>query len=118
VNPSTSSAIWTASSRVGARISTRVKPRSSGAGARLQHPVQDRQQERGGLAGAGVGAADEVVAAHDDRDDRALDRRRGREAADADPVEQRRFEPERVEATGAGIVIRLWPGDRRRGGWV
>ena len=54
-----------ASSRVGARIRTRVKPRSSGAAARaFSIRLQDRQQERGGLAGAGVGAADDVVAAH------------------------------------------------------
>ena len=47
----------------GARIRTRVKPRSSGAASRAsQHPVEDRQQERRRLAGAGVGAADEIVA--------------------------------------------------------
>ena len=91
-----------------------MKPRSSGAAARdLQHAVEDRQQERGGLAGAGVGAADQVVAVHDDRDDRALDRRGRREAADADAFDQRRLEAERVEADRARIVLGLRPGDWR-----
>ena len=45
--------------------------------ARRQQPVEDRQQERGSLAGAGVGAADQIVAVHHDGDDGALNRRRG-----------------------------------------
>ena len=64
-------------------------------------PVQDRQQERRGLAGAGVGAADQIVAAHDDRNDRALDRRRRGESANANAFDERGFEAEGVETDRA-----------------
>ena len=48
---------------------------------RPQQPVQDREQERRGLAGAGLRAADRIVAVHDDRHDGALNRGRGRSRA-------------------------------------
>ena len=82
--------------------------------ARPEHAVQDRQEERRGLARAGVGAADEVAAVHDDRDDRALNRRRAREAADANALDERRLEAERVESDRSRIVLGLRPRDRRR----
>ena len=58
----------------------------------------------------GIGAADQVVAAHDDGDDGALDRRRRGESANADAFDQRGLEPERVEADRLGIVRGLRPG--------
>ena len=54
-------AIWLASSRVGLSTSTRA-PRC-GAGRRIgEQLVEDRQREGGGLAGAGLGDADEIAA--------------------------------------------------------
>ena len=41
-----------------------------------EEPVQDRQQEGGGLAGAGLGGGDQVAAGQDGRDGLGLDRRR------------------------------------------
>ena len=85
-------------------------------GAGPQHAVQDRQQERRRLAGAGVGAADQIVAAHDDRNDRALDRRRRREKPRMRmPSMQRGLEAERVEPDRPRIVFGLRPGDLARG---
>ena len=50
-----SSATWTTSSRVGART------RACGPGCVVVAPgVEERQQEGGGLAGAGLGLADDV----------------------------------------------------------
>jgi hypothetical protein len=69
--------------------------------------MEDRKNERDGLAGPGVGAADDVVAAERDRDHGALYGRGFLEAADGDPFEQRRFESERVERNRRGIVLGL-----------
>ena len=78
--------------------------------ARAQHPVQDRQQEGGRLAGAGVGAANQVVAVHHDGDDGALDRRRrSRSRGSRMPSMQRGLEAQRVERDRAGVVLRLDP---------
>ena len=51
-------------------------PRRRGARVRhRQEPLQDRQREAGGLAGAGLGAAHDVLAGEDDGDRLRLDRR-------------------------------------------
>jgi hypothetical protein len=63
----------------------------------LKQPLEDRQDERGGLAGAGFGARDQVRAAAGDRDDLVLDLGRGPEAALADPAQQGLREPEGLE---------------------
>ena len=67
----TPSICW-ASSRVGVRTRAPV-----GAAGPVEEAVQDRQQERGGLAGAGLGGGDEVAAGQDGRDGLGLDRGRG-----------------------------------------
>ena len=54
--------------------------RSFTLGVDLQQSLHQRQQERRGLAGAGLGAGDEVVAGGDGVEHRALDRRRLLEA--------------------------------------
>jgi hypothetical protein len=54
-----------ASSRVGDRISTRHAARR-GAARLGQQPVQHRQREGGGLAGAGLGDAEQVAALEDE----------------------------------------------------
>ena len=69
------SAIWLASSRVGdehqhAAAAARRRPAVGG------QAVQDRQGEGGGLAGAGLGDAQQVAAGHDARDGLRLDRGR------------------------------------------
>ena len=64
---------------------------------RRQQPLQHRDDERGGLAGAGFGARDEVVAGERERNDRALNRPRVAEAEIADAFEQPRIEAERRE---------------------
>ena len=66
----TSSICW-ASSRVGETTSARV-----GAAGQVEEPVQDRQQERGRLAGAGLGGGDHVAAGEDGGDRPGLNRRR------------------------------------------
>ena len=76
-------------------------------GARLQHAMEYRQQERGGLAGPGIGAADDVVSLQRDRNDRALNRRRLNEPAQAHAVEQRWLERQRGERDGRRIVVGL-----------
>ena len=53
-------------------------------------PRQDRQRERGGLAGAGLGLAEHVAACQQRRDGRGLDRR-GRLVADIRQRTQQRF---------------------------
>ena len=75
--------------------------------ARLQQAIENRQQERRCLAGAGIGAADHIVARQRQRDDGALDRRGRFEAAHANAFEKRRIEPERVEGDRRRIVVRL-----------
>ena len=57
-------------------------------------PVQDRQRERRGLAGAGLGDAQEVAAGQDMRDRLRLDRRRRGVALGRQGVEQRGCEAE------------------------
>ena len=55
------SPIWAASSRVGDRMSARQVPRS-GRLAWQRQAVEDRQREGRGLAGAGLGDAEQVAA--------------------------------------------------------
>ena len=91
-----------ASSRVGARISARVLPRRPDRGSRLQEAVEDRQHERGRLAGAGVGAANHVRATERNRDHRALNRGRRSKPRCRDALEERRVRPSDSNGTGAG----------------
>jgi len=55
----------------------RARLARAGRRGQLGQPVQHRQRERGGLAGAGLGTAEHVVAGQDQRDGVGLDRRRG-----------------------------------------
>ena len=65
------SATCAASSRVGSRISERgIRARLRPCGEDVDH----RQDEAGGLAGAGLGDADQVLAHQHRRDRAALDR--------------------------------------------
>ena len=66
-----SSRICAASSRVGVSTSARVVPRGL-----ADQPVEDRQQERGGLAAAGHRAGEQVAALERRRNGVGLDRRR------------------------------------------
>ena len=80
------------SSRVGVSTSARSAARS------VEQPVDDRQRERGGLAGAGLREADEVAAVEDQRNRLALDRRGLRVAGVASPPAARHGrQPELVE---------------------
>ena len=62
----------TTSSRVGAITSTRMRR----SGCAIREPLEQRQHERRGLAGAGLRHADHVAAGENDRDRLRLDRRR------------------------------------------
>ena len=64
------------------------RPGGVGGGRRGQQPIDQRQHEGGRLAGAGLGAGDDVAAAADQRQHRRLDRRGVREAAVADAGDQ------------------------------
>ena len=65
---------WIASSRVGTRISAWT-PRAAGS-----QPLDERQAEGEGLAGAGPGLPDDVIAGQHDRNRLGLDRRRDGDA--------------------------------------
>ena len=70
-------------------------------------PVEDRQRERRGLAGAGLREADHVAALEQGRDGRGLDRRRGLVADVAQRPEHRLVETEVVEGgLGGGRLVR------------
>ena len=81
-----SSTICAASSRVGVRISARVVPgRLRGLCIR---PLQNRQQERGGLAAARLGAGEQVAAFERRRNRVGLNRRRTLESEVFDAAKQ------------------------------
>ena len=78
-------------------------------------PRQDRQRERRGLAGAGLGQADDVAAVEHGRDRRGLDRGRGLVADLVDGGQHARVEPELGEGqtrrgvgglVGHGVQVR------------
>ncbi len=69
-----------------------------------QQSLQDRHDERAGLAGAGFRARDEIAAAERQRDDRALNRPRGDPPEIADAFEQARIEVERREGNRRRIA--------------
>ena len=85
-------------------------PRARGSGVRIERarraalladqPVQDREQERGGLAAAGHGAGEHVAALHGGRDRVVLDRRRAGEAHFLDAAQEIRMESELRERQG------------------
>ena len=77
--------ICTASSRVGARTSAR-QVFGAGPAAELEELVQDRQREGRGLAGAGLGDAEDVAARELRGDRLRLDRRRRVEAGAGERV--------------------------------
>ncbi len=61
---------------MGVRISARTGClRLAGGGLRLREPMQDRQHEAGGLAGAGLRAGEQVAAGEDQRNRLLLDGR-------------------------------------------
>jgi hypothetical protein len=95
--PFASAARWAAicavSSRVGARISACVF-----AARQLGEPLEQGQAEGGRLAGAGLGAGEDVLARQRGRDCRGLDRRRGGEAELAHGTEERRAEAQCVKS--------------------
>ncbi len=78
-----------------------------GSCARLQDSVQDRQQKRRRFAGAGLGATDQVVAVHDNGNDRALNRSRGQEPADPNALDEGWVESKRFESHWPRVVFRL-----------
>jgi hypothetical protein len=68
--------------------------------------LKHRHDERGCLAGAGFGAADEIVARERQRNERGLDRPRLDEAEIADAFEQARVETERRKRDGRRVARR------------
>ncbi|MFO0637363.1 MAG: hypothetical protein U0168_31445 [Nannocystaceae bacterium] len=72
------------------------------AGARVD-ALQDRQGERGGLAGAGLGAADDVAAREHGADGLLLDRRGLAVACLLHGAEDRGLEAQLVEGHGGGL---------------
>ena len=79
--------ICTASSRVGATISARTEVRGAvRRGGLRQQRLEQRDQERGGLAGAGLRLAGDVAAGQRERQRLRLDRRAAREAGVADAL--------------------------------
>jgi hypothetical protein len=73
-------------------------------------PLQNRQQERRGLAAAGHGAGEHVAAGHGGGDGVTLDGGRGLEAQGRDATEQIGVEPEFGERHGASDLLRALPG--------
>ena len=82
---------WAASSRVGTSTSARS------ARGPVEQAGEDRQQERGGLAGAGLGGGDQVAAREDHRDGLALDRGGLGVAGGAHALEDGLGQPEGLE---------------------
>ena len=78
-------------------------------------PVEDRERERGGLAGAGLRDADEVAAGEDQRDGVGLDRGGGGVLLLSKGTRDRLCEAEVVEGV-QNITVLLWRGARRNGG--
>ena len=100
------STICAASSRVGARISTRVVPR----GLSVQ-PVQDRQQEGRRLAAARHGAGEDVAAGEGGGDGVLLNGGRLLKAQALDTAEKVGVKAEIREIAQAFAIL---PGVRRR----
>ena len=89
------SSICAASSRVGARISARVPGGTGPCSAAVSKPLEDRHDERGGFARAGLGRGDHVVAGKGVGQHGALDRPRLFEPELADAAGEKRIESER-----------------------
>ena len=71
--------------------------RAHGATRTVDQPLEDRQDEGGGLAGTGLGHADDVATLEQCRDRPPLDGRRLRVAKRHDPAEDSRIEREGLE---------------------
>jgi hypothetical protein len=79
--------------------------RAVAGGRAFGQALQQRQAERGGLAGAGLGAAEHVVAGENERNGLGLDRRRRGVAVFGQRAQQRGREPERFERHGCSSVV-------------
>ena len=86
-----------------------------GRTAVAEQPLDDRQREGGRLAGAGLGAAEEVAAGEDVRNRLPLNRRRLGVALVRERLEQGLREPQRGEAGGRRRRVPL---RRRRTGFL
>ena len=95
---------------MGVRTRARTGGRTArgGRGRRAGHdrlgvgqPLEDRQDERRGLAGAGLGAGEDVAAGQDERDRLALDRRGLRVALVGHGTKELGRQPERIEGHGS-----------------
>src|SRR2546422_807335 len=102
-------------------VTARMRPAwGAGAGARTgrAEALDDRNREGGRLAGARLGASDEVLAFERDADGAGLDRGRAGVAGARDGVEHGRAEVQLVERTDhwgsftflVGLDLRLLPG--------
>ena len=83
-----------------AQLARRREDERARAARAVDQPVDDRQRERGGLAGAGLREADEVAPAQRERDRVALDRRRSGVARVRDGREDALVEAEVLETDG------------------
>ena len=90
-----------------------VRRRGGRGGLRRVEPLEERQHERGGLAGAGLGAGEQVAAGEDERDGLALDGRGLGVALVGDGAQVRGRQPEAVEGHGNGTLLK---GPSRRSG--
>jgi len=72
-------------------------------------PVQDRQSESGGLAGAGLGDAEKVLAGEHIGDRLGLDRGRDRIAFVGKRLQKGRTEPEFIKVRQSLILSKKWP---------
>ena len=102
------SSIWAASSRVGVMTRARVTPRGL-----ADQPVEDREDEGGGLAAPRHRAGEEVLAGEGGRDRVVLDRGGAREAQLLDAAEEVGVETEGRE--GHSVFAFRRPAAAQRG---
>ena len=89
----------------------------------LAQPVEDRQREGRGLAGAGLGGGEDVASLEDEGDGCCLDRRRGGVALLGDGPEEVGRQAERIEGqagscVGPGRAARVWERDGAGSSWA
>ena len=107
----TLSSTWSASSRVGARISARMRRWPAVARVACE-ALEHGQDERGGLAGAGLGAGQEVATGEDERDRLTLDGGGLGVALCRDGTEQLGRKPECSEGHGVKAPDEALPRNR------
>ena len=95
----TLSSTWSASSRVGGEDEGADGARAGRAGGGVE-ALEHRQHEGGRLAGAGLGAGEQVAAGEDERDGLGLDGRGLGVALVRDGAEELGREPEVIEGHG------------------